>query len=161
MDEILFELRDHIVGLNAGRWDYIFSIIKKTKADKTAVLPERGQVTMTTPFMHAYTERLIHVCHKRGAHAIGGMSAFIPSKTDKAINQAAMKKIIEDKEREVKSGCDGSWVAHPDLVKVARPVFEKFLGNKDHQKDVMREDVKFTDYDLTNLKVPGGFFYFI
>lgn len=163
MDEILYELREHIVALNAGRWDYIFSIIKKFKNFKNCVLPERGQVTMTVPFMHAYTERLIQVCHRRGAHAIGGMSAFIPSKTDKVANEAAMKKIIEDKQREANSGNDGSWVAHPDLVGVARAVFEKHLKGKDHQKDVLRPDVKVTDSDLTNLVVPGGissFFYF-
>lgn len=156
MDEILFELREHIVALNAGRWDYIFSIIKKFKNYPNAVLPERGQVTMTVPFMHAYTERLIQVCHRRGAHAIGGMSAFIPSKTDKAANESAMKKILEDKQREANSGCDGSWVAHPDLVGVARGVFEKHLKGKDHQKNVMRTDVKVNDSDLTNLVVPGG-----
>ena len=156
MDEILFELREHIVALNAGRWDYIFSIIKKFKCNDKAVLPERGQVTMTVPFMHSYTERLIQVCHRRGAHAIGGMSAFIPSKTDKAANEAAMKKIIDDKTREVVSGNDGSWVAHPDLVLTARSVFEKHLQGKNHQKDVLRTDVKVIDSDLTNLVVPGG-----
>jgi len=159
MDEILFELREHIVALNAGRWDYIFSIIKKFKNYPQSVLPERGQVTMTVPFMHAYTERMIQVCHRRAAHAIGGMSAFIPSKTDKVANEAAMKKIIDDKQREAKSGCDGSWVAHPDLVSVARGVFEKHLQGKDHQKNVMRTEVKVNDSDLTNLVVPGGNFF--
>ena len=225
MDEILYELKEHIVALNAGRWgifdffmnfwvfcefwvfykfyeflrfllilsflsifesfsnfwffwvfyeflsffdktwffwnlDYIFSLIKKFKNYPGSVLPERGQVTMTVPFMHAYTERLIHICHKRGAHAIGGMSAFIPSKTDKAANESAMRKIIDDKQREANSGNDGSWVAHPDLVGTARSVFEKHLQGKDHQKDVMRNDVKVTDCDLTNLVVPGGFWIF-
>lgn len=157
MDEILYELKEHIVALNAGRWDYIFSIIKKFKNFPNAVLPERGQVTMGVPFMHSYTERMIQVCHRRGAHAIGGMSAFIPSKTDKAANESAMKKIIEDKQKEALSGCDGSWVAHPDLVSIARPVFDKYLQGKDNQKNVMRADVNVTDADLTNITVPGGF----
>jgi len=156
MEEILFELRDHIVALNAGRWDYIFSVIKKLKARRDAVLPDRGQITMGVPFMKAYTERLIHTCHKRGAHAIGGMSAFIPSKTDQSFNKGVFKKIIADKELEVESGCDGSWVAHPGLVKVARAVFERKLGNKEHQKDVMRPEVNVRDYELTDLRIAGG-----
>lgn len=161
MDEILFELREHIVALNAGRWDYIFSIIKKLKARKDSILPDRGQVTMTVPFMKAYTERLIQTCHKRGAHAIGGMSAFIPSKTDKKFNESVFKKIIADKELEANSGCDGSWVAHPGLVKVARAVFEKKLGNREHQKDVLRPEVNVRDFELTDLRIPGGNDYFI
>jgi malate synthase len=156
MDEILFELKEHIVALNAGRWDYIFSIIKKLKARKDAIVPDRGQVTMTVPFMKAYTERLIHICHKRGAHAIGGMSAFIPSKTDKKFNENVFKKIIADKELEAQSGCDGSWVAHPGLVKIARAVFEKRLGNKEHQKDVLRPEVNVRDFELTDLRIPGA-----
>ena len=156
MDEILFELKDHIVALNAGRWDYIFSIIKKLKARREGMLPDRGQVTMNVPFMKAYTERMIHICHKRGAHAIGGMSAFIPSRTDKKFNESVFKKIIADKELEVNSGCDGSWVAHPGLVHVARAVFEKKLGNKQHQKDVMRPEVDVRAYQLTDLAVAGG-----
>ncbi len=156
MDEILFSLKDHIVGLNAGRWDYIFSIIKKFNSDRSAVLPDRDQVTMTTPFMRAYTNRMIQTCHKRGAHAIGGMAAFIPSRTDKAINEVAFKKIVDDKTRELGDGCDGSWVAHPDLVKIARDVFEKGLKGKDHQKHIMREDVNVTARDLTTFIIPGG-----
>lgn len=156
MEEILFELKDHIVALNAGRWDYIFSIIKKLKAKKECILPDRGQVTMNVPFMKAYTERMIHVCHKRGAHAIGGMSAFIPSKTDKKFNESVFKKILADKEMEANSGCDGSWVAHPGLVQVARSVFEKKLGNKEHQKDVMRPEVDIRAFQLTDLTVAGG-----
>ena len=158
MDEILFELRDHIVALNAGRWDYIFSIIKKLKARKDGILPDRGQVTMNVPFMKAYTERMIQTCHKRGAHAIGGMSAFIPSKTDQAFNEAVFKKIIADKELEANSGCDGSWVAHPGLVKAARAVFERKLGNKEHQKDVLRLEVNVRDYELTDLRVADSKF---
>jgi len=156
MEEILFELKDHIVALNAGRWDYIFSIIKKLKARKDSVLPDRSQVTMNVRFMKAYTERMIQTCHKRGAHAIGGMSAFIPSKTDKTFNETVFKKILADKELEANSGCDGSWVAHPGLVQVARGVFERKLGNKEHQKDVMRSEVNVRDFELTNLTIPGG-----
>ena len=155
MDEILFELKDHIVALNAGRWDYIFSIIKKLKARKEAILPDRGQVTMNVPFMKAYTERLIHICHKRGAHAIGGMSAFIPSKTDTKFNEQVFAKILADKELEANSGCDGSWVAHPGLVQVARSVFERKLGNKEHQKEVLRPEVNVRDFELTDLRIPG------
>lgn len=131
MEEYLYELRDHIVGLNAGRWDYIFSAIKMLKNHKNAILPDRSQVTMTVPFMRAYTNRLIQVCHKRGAHAIGGMSAFIPAK-DKAQNDFAFGKITEDKTREVKDGFDGSWVAHPGIVKHARKIFENHMNGRLH-----------------------------
>jgi len=156
MEEILYELKDHIVGLNAGRWDYIFSIIKKQRNNPKAILPDRAQVTMTVPFMSAYTDRIVQVCHKRGAHAIGGMSAFIPSRTDKAINENAFKKIVEDKSVEVKKGFDGSWVAHPDLVKIARDVFDKHLNGKDHQKHVLRNDVTITGHRGRGHQQPHG-----
>jgi malate synthase len=124
MEEILYELRDHSGGLNAGRWDYIFSIIKKFRSDPRFVLPDRAQVTMRVPFMRAYAERLVDTCHRRGAQAIGGMAAFIPSRRDEAINKAALEKVREDKDREAGQGFDGTWVAHPDLVAVAREAFE-------------------------------------
>ena len=119
MDEILYELRDHSAGLNAGRWDYIFSVIKKFRDRPEFVLPDRAQVTMTVPFMRAYTELLVRTCHSRGAHAIGGMAAFIPSRRDPEVNEIALATVREDKERESGDGFDGTWVAHPDLVPVA------------------------------------------
>ena len=119
MDEILFELREHAAGLNAGRWDYIFSFIKKLRSHPQFVLPDRAQVTMTTPFMRAYTELLVSTCHRRGAHAIGGMAAFIPNRRDAEVTEAALVKVREDKLREASDGFDGTWVAHPDLVGVA------------------------------------------
>ncbi len=156
MDEILYELREHAAGLNAGRWDYLFSFIKtfRTRADK--VLPDRAQLTMTVPFMRAYTERLVQVCHARGAHAIGGMAAFIPSRKDPEVNERAMAKVREDKERESAMGFDGTWVAHPDLVPVAREVFDRVLGEKPHQKRVRRDDVHVTADQLIDAGVPGG-----
>src|ERR1700722_19232566 len=123
MDEILFELRDYGAALNAGRWDYIFSIIKKFRVDPAFVLPDRAQVTMTAPFMRAYAERLVRTCHQRGAQAIGGMAAFIPSRKDPAVNEVAMRRVLEDKTREAEGGFDGTWVAHPDLVPVALEAF--------------------------------------
>ncbi len=148
MDEILYELRDHMSGLNAGRWDYIFNFIKKLRnhADKT--LPDRAQITMTVPFMQAYAELLVKTCHRRGAHAIGGMAAFIPSRRDEEVNKKAFAKVLEDKTREAQQGYDGTWVAHPDLVKVARDAFDKVLGDKPHQKDKLREDLRVTQKDL-------------
>src|SRR6185503_16719857 len=143
MDEILWELREHSAGLNAGRWDYIFSIIRKFPS-LGAVLPDRFQVTMNVPFMRAYTDLLVRTCHSHGAHAIGGMAAFIPSRKDEEVNRAALAKVREDKEREVRQGFDGTWVAHPDLVPVAREVFDHALGDRPHQKDVKREDVAVT-----------------
>ena len=125
MDEILFELREHAAGLNAGRWDYIFSIIKKFRTRPDMVLPDRSLVTMTVPFMRAYTELLVQTCHRRGAHAIGGMAAFIPSRRDAEVNERALAKVREDKERESSDGFDGTWVAHPDLVPVAREIFDE------------------------------------
>jgi malate synthase len=156
MEEILYELRDHIAGLNAGRWDYIFSIIKKFRRQADFIFPDRGQVTMTVPFMRAYTELLVKTCHRRGAHAIGGMAAFIPSRKDAEVNARALTKVREDKERESGDGFDGTWVAHPDLVAVAREPFDKLLGNKPHQKERRRDDVRVTANDLLDFNVAGG-----
>ncbi len=140
MEEILYELRDYGCALNAGRWDYIFSAIKKFRT-RDWVLPDRIQITMTVPFMRAYTELLVTTCHKRGAHAIGGMAAFIPSRKDPEVNEVALAKVREDKERESRDGFDGSWVAHPDLVPVCTEVFDAALGDKPNQLDKLREDV--------------------
>jgi malate synthase len=140
MEEILYELRDYGCALNAGRWDYIFSVIKKFRS-RDWLLPDRAQVTMTVPFMRAYTELLVRSCHRRGAHAIGGMAAFIPSRKDPAINEVALAKVREDKERESGDGFDGTWVAHPDLVPVATECFEAVLGERPHQVERLREDV--------------------
>jgi malate synthase len=156
MDEILYELREHAAGLNAGRWDYIFSIIKNF-ADHGAdfVLPDRAQVTMTVPFMRAYTELLVSTCHKRAAHAIGGMAAFIPSK-DPEVNANALEKVRQDKEREAGDGFDGSWVAHPGLVPVCEEVFTEVLGGWPNQLGRLREDVEVTAEDLLNVASAGG-----
>ena len=142
MEEILYELREHSAGLNAGRWDYIFSVIKKfrTRGDEF-LLPDRNKVTMTVPFMRAYTELLVRTCHKRGAHAIGGMAAFIPSRKDAEVNKTALGKVRDDKTREAGDGFDGSWVAHPDLVSICREVFDAVLGDRPNQLDKKREDV--------------------
>ncbi len=156
MEEILYELREHAAGLNAGRWDYIFSLIKTFRHSPAHVLPDRAQVTMTVPFMRAYTELLVRTCHKRGAHAIGGMAAFIPSRRDPAVNEVALARVREDKEREAGAGFDGTWVAHPDLVPVAMEVFDRILGQKPNQKDRLREDVVVTPEQLTDVRVPGG-----
>lgn len=155
MEEIIYELRKHLAGLNAGRWDYIFSVIKKFKSHKEFILPDRADVTMSVPFMKAYAEWLVKVCHKRGAHAIGGMSAFIPSK-DEAINKAAYEKVKSDKEREASQGYDGTWVAHPKLVEVAKEIFDRTLGNKPHQKHVMRDDIQVDPSQLLNIASAGG-----
>ncbi|MEH6377465.1 malate synthase A [Streptomyces sp. KLMMK] len=145
MEEILYELRDHASGLNAGRWDYLFSLIKNFRdGGARFVLPDRNAVTMTAPFMRAYTDLLVRTCHRRGAHAIGGMAAFIPSRKDPAVNEAAFEKVRADKDREARDGFDGSWVAHPDLVPVARASFDAVLGDRPHQKDRLREDVRVT-----------------
>ncbi len=141
MEEILYELREHSAGLNAGRWDYIFSAIKKLHAHEDAILPDRACVTMGVPFMRAYTQNLVRACHRRGAHAIGGMAAFIPSRRDAAVNEMAFAKVREDKEREVNGGCDGTWVAHPDLVPLAMEIFDAVLGDRLNQVDKLREDV--------------------
>lgn len=156
MEEILFELREHSAGLNAGRWDYIFSIIKKFNKDPDLLLPDRGQITMTVPFMRAYTELLVKTCHKRGAQALGGMAAFIPSRKDTEINKVALAKVRDDKLRESRDGFDGTWVAHPDLVPVAREVFEQFLGSKPNQVERQRDEVKVSAGELLNFTVPGG-----
>ncbi|MFL5248441.1 MAG: malate synthase A [Myxococcales bacterium] len=156
MDEILYELRDHMSGLNAGRWDYMFSIIKKFRTRSDRVLPDRVQVAMTVPFMRAYTELLIKTCHRRNAHALGGMAPFIPSRRDPEINEKAFAKTREDKRREATDGFDGTWVAHPDLVKIAAEEFDKVLGSKQHQKDKLRSEVSVTGSQLTDTKVPGG-----
>ena len=141
MDEILYELREHSAGLNAGRWDYIFSTIKKFRDRDDFVLPDRIQVTMTVPFMRAYTELLVRTCHARGAHAMGGMAAFIPSRRDPEVTENALAKVREDKRRESGDGFDGTWVAHPDLVPVAMAEFDAVLGEKPNQVDRLREDV--------------------
>src|SRR5437879_7702262 len=156
MEEILYELRDHAAGLNAGRWDYLFSIIKTLRARRDFVLPDRAQLTMTVPFMRAYTELLVRTCHRRGAHAMGGMAPFIPSRKDPAGNGAALARVREDKRREARDGFDGTWVAHPDLVPVAMEEFEKALGEKPHQKDRLREDVAVSSAQMTDTRVPGG-----
>jgi len=128
MDEILYELRDHSAGLNAGRWDYLFSIIKKFHSIPDFNQPDRIQLSMTVPFMKAYARLLVNTCHKRNAHAMGGMAAFIPSRKNKEINTIALKNVTEDKEREANEGFDGTWIAHPDLVPVANNVFNRVLG---------------------------------
>ncbi|MEU1664354.1 malate synthase A [Streptomyces sparsogenes] len=152
MEEILYELRDHASGLNAGRWDYLFSIVKNFRdAGPGFVLPDRNAVTMTAPFMRAYTELLVRTCHKRGAHAIGGMAAFIPSRRDPEVNAIAFDKVRADKDREANDGFDGSWVAHPDLVPIARASFDAVLGDKPHQKDRLREDVHVTAAELIDI----------
>ncbi len=156
MDEILYELRDHAAGLNAGRWDYIFSAIKKFRAHADMALPDRAQVTMTTPFMRAYTELLVQTCHRRGAHAIGGMAAFIPSRRDAVANERALAAVRADKERESADGFDGTWVAHPDLVPVAREVFDSVLGPRPNQKERLRPEVAVSAADLIDLRVPAG-----
>ncbi len=156
MEEILYELREHIAGLNAGRWDYIFSTIKKFCKQPGFLLPDRAQITMTVPFMRAYTELLVKTCHKRGAHAIGGMAAFIPSRKDAQVNEVALTKVRDDKLRESGDGFDGTWVAHPDLVPTAKEVFDNVLKDKPHQKERMREDVQVAAKDLLNFSVPGG-----
>ncbi len=156
MEEILYELRDHSAGLNAGRWDYIFSTIKKFREDATMTLPDRVQITMTVPFMRAYTELLVRTCHKRGAHAIGGMAAFIPSRRDPEINRVALGKVRDDKDREANDGFDGSWVAHPDLVPTALESFNKVLGKRPNQRERLREDVRVAAADLQQFTVPDG-----
>jgi malate synthase len=156
MDEILYELRDHSAGLNAGRWDYIFSIIKKFRNRPEFVLPDRVQVTMTVPFMRAYTELLVKTCHRRGAFAMGGMAAFIPSRRDPKINEVALPKVRDDKVRESRDGFDGTWVAHPDLVPVAREIFAEFMGDRPNQLDRQRPEVAVTAQQLLDLRVPGG-----
>ena len=155
MDEILYELREHAAGLNAGRWDYIFSIIKRFRERPDIVLPDRGQVTMAVPFMRAYTRLLVATCHRRGAHAIGGMSAFIPNRREPDVTENALAKVREDKERESGDGFDGTWVAHPDLVPVATEVFDRVLGDRPNQKAAPGlGDIEAAA--LLDVAVPGG-----
>jgi malate synthase len=155
MDEILYELRDHVAGLNAGRWDYIFSVIKEFRDDPDFVLPDRSQVTMTVPFMKAYTELMVKTCHRRGAHAIGGMAAFIPDRRDPEVTETAIAAVKADKAREAGAGCDGTWVAHPDLVEVAREEFDLVLGDRPNQIGRQRDDVAVTAANLVDLDFPG------
>jgi malate synthase len=155
MDEILFELREHVTGLNAGRWDYIFSVIKKFRNDPAFVLPDRSRVTMTVPFMLAYTELMVKTCHRRGAHAIGGMAAFIPNRRDPEVTETAIAKVMADKAREAAAGCDGTWVAHPDLVPVATQEFDAVLGLRPNQVSRLRDDVTVAAEDLLNLDFQG------
>ncbi len=154
MEEILYELRDHIAGLNAGRWDYIFSIIKNYRGRGARfVLPDRSEVTMTVPFMRAYTELLVKTCHKRGAFAIGGMSAFIPNRRDPEVTAQAFEKVAADKKREAGDGFDGTWVAHPDLIPVARAEFDAVLGERPNQVDRRRDDVEVTAAQLLDVHI--------
>jgi len=156
MEEILYELRDHSSGLNAGRWDYIFSIIKKFRNRPEFVLPDRAEVTMTVPFMRAYADLLVKTCHKRGAHAMGGMAAFIPSRRDAEVNRVALAKVKEDKDREAKAGFDGTWVAHPDLVGTATEAFDRVLDKRPNQLERQRPEVSVTPGQLIDVKVPDG-----
>jgi malate synthase len=156
MDEILSELRDHSSGLNAGRWDYIFSMIKKFRRRPELVLPDRAQLTMTVPFMRAYTELLVRTCHRRGAHAMGGMAAYIPSRRDPETNALALQKVAEDKVREANAGFDGTWVAHPDLVRTAMVEFDRVLVDRANQVDRQRDDVIASAEELLDVRVPNG-----
>ena len=156
MDEILYELREHSAGLNAGRWDYMFSVIKKFRDRPEFVLPDRPLVTMTVPFMRAYTELLVKACHRRGAHAIGGMAAFIPSRRDPAVNEIALERVAEDKIREATDGFDGTWVAHPDLVPTARAEFDAVLGSRPNQVERQREEVSVTATELLDVAATPG-----
>jgi malate synthase len=155
MEAILWELRDYGCALNAGRWDYIFSAIKKFRT-RGWVLPDRAQVTMTVPFMRAYTELLVKTCHDREAHAIGGMAAFIPSRRDPEVNAVALEKVSEDKRREANDGFDGTWVAHPDLVPTALAEFDAVLGDRPNQVERKRDDVAVTEEDLRDFAIPGS-----
>lgn len=157
MEEILYELRDHCAGLNAGRWDYIFSVIKSFRnRGPRFVLPDRSRVTMTVPFMQAYTELLVATCHRRGAQAIGGMSAFIPNRRSPEVTARALEQVRADKQREADQGFDGTWVAHPDLVPVAREVFDEALGDRVDQRDRVRDDVRVTAAQLLDIPSAGG-----
>jgi malate synthase len=156
MDEILYELREHSAGLNAGRWDYMFSVIKKFRDRPEFVLPDRPLVTMTVPFMRAYTELLVKTCHRRGAHAIGGMAAFIPSRRDPEVNAVALQKVSEDKVREASDGFDGTWVAHPDLVPTAVAEFDRVLGERPNQVGRLRDDVEVTAAELLDVASTPG-----
>jgi malate synthase len=156
MDEVLYELRDHSAGLNAGRWDYMFSVIKTFRERESFLLPDRNSVTMTVPFMRAYTELLVKTCHRRGAHAMGGMAAFVPSRKDPARNEQALAKVTEDKRREASDGFDGTWVAHPDSVPIATDEFDKVLGERPNQVDRRRDDVSVTSAELLDVASTPG-----
>jgi malate synthase len=156
MDEILWELRDHSAGLNAGRWDYIFSTIKRFRTRDDFVLPDRSKVTMTVPFMRAYTELLVNTCHRRGAHAMGGMAAVIPSRTDEEANKKAFAAVQEDKKREAGDGFDGTWVAHPDSVPVATEAFDEVLGDRPNQVERQRDDVDVSASGLLDVPATPG-----
>ena len=156
MEEILYALREHSTGLNAGRWDYIFSTIKCFRDRPEFVLPDRTEVKMTVPFMRAYTELLVRTCHRRGAHAMGGMAAFIPSRTDPEVNEKAIAAVREDKKREAGDGFDGTWVAHPDIVEPAREEFDEVLGERPNQIDRQREDVQVSADDLLDVQATPG-----
>jgi malate synthase len=156
MDEIIYSLRPHLAGLNAGRWDYLFSIIKYFRDNPAMVLPDRASVTMTAPFMRAYTELLVSTCHRRGAFAMGGMAAFIPSRRDPEVNEVALAKVREDKEREAGDGFDGSWVAHPDLVGLCMEIFDRVLGDRPNQLDRRRDDVSVDAAQLLDVAATGG-----
>jgi len=156
MDEVLYELREHSGGLNAGRWDYMFSIIKKFAGREEFILPDRAQVSMTVPFMRAYTELLVKTCHRRGAFALGGMAAFIPNRRDPAVTEAALTKVRDDKVREANDGFDGTWVAHPDLVETAMTEFDRVLGEKPNQLDRYRPEVIGQAKQLLDVKIPGA-----
>ncbi|MGF6822958.1 malate synthase [Microbacterium sp. ZKA21] len=157
MEEMLYELREHASGLNAGRWDYLFSVIKYFRdAGERFVLPDRASIVMTAPFMRAYTELLVSTCHRRGAFAMGGMAAFIPNRKDPEVTAAAIDKVRADKTREANDGFDGSWVAHPDLVPICREVFDGVLGDKPNQLDRLRDDVSVTAEQLLDIASAGG-----
>ncbi|HET8569032.1 MAG TPA: malate synthase A [Candidatus Limnocylindria bacterium] len=156
MEEIIYELRDHSGGLNAGRWDYIFSIIKKFSSRPDMILPDRVQVTMTVPFMRAYTELLVRTCHKRGAFALGGMAAYIPNRRDAEKNELALGKVRDDKVREANDGFDGTWVAHPDLVETAMAEFARVLGPRRNQLDRTRDEVRVDPKALLDVRIPGS-----
>jgi malate synthase len=156
MDEILWELREHAAGLNAGRWDYMFSVIKKFRDRPEFVLPDRNSVSMAAPFMRAYTELLVKTCHRRGAHAMGGMAAFIPSRKDAELNERALAKVRDDKQREAGDGFDGTWVAHPDLVPVALEEFDAVLGERPNQLERQRDEVEVRPADLLDVAATPG-----
>jgi malate synthase len=157
MDEILYELRDHCAGLNAGRWDYVFSIIKNYRnRGQRFVLPDRDRILMTLPFMRAYTELLVQTAHKRGAHAIGGMSAFIPNRRSPEVTERALERVAADKRREARDGFDGSWVAHPDLIPTARAEFDAVLADRPNQLERTRDEVHVTARDLLDIRSAGG-----
>jgi malate synthase len=156
MDEVLFALKEHSGGLNAGRWDYMFSMIKKFAGRPEFILPDRAQVTMTVPFMRAYTELLVKTCHRRGAFALGGMAAFIPNRRDPKVTETALAKVRDDKQREATDGFDGTWVAHPDLVETAMTEFDRVLGDRKNQLTRQRPDVAMAPDGLLDVKIPGA-----